>query len=77
MTPENTTSTRYRKAVELIAGYVLPTYTFNEVKYVPLEFVEQMRQIARDAFPIRWLASKIESAPTPELASSTTDEVDK
>lgn len=36
-----------RRTLELIAGYVLPVYTVNERKMVPVANAEALRQFAR------------------------------
>ena len=37
------------EALDFIAGYIIPSFTFNGEKYVKLEVVQLLRQTARDA----------------------------
>lgn len=41
------------QALRDIAGYPLPTYTFEEKRFVPLEFADRLRTMAKEALAPR------------------------
>lgn len=52
-------------ALQDIASYVLPTYTINEQQYVPLEFADELRTMAKET-----LKTWVEALVCPKCAET-------